>query len=212
MFLSTGCSFLRAEGFSCSLGGLFGGLGISKLQFLIKKIKISSCKLIRIRIWIRIKSMRIRNPGKRSISFLRHVAPRKDWFFTEKDQQIKEVPAAHTLRTRLNVYYVKHLDRWAFWRAPQSFSAAAEPALKSCLSPERPCDCWHPPWTMVNNNIGSVADPGCLSRIPDLGSKNSNKREGCNKFVVIPFLLPQNSQNCKLFYVSNAEEKNLGHF
>jgi hypothetical protein len=23
----------------------------------------------------------------------------------------------------------------------------------------------------------SVADPGCLSRIPDLGSKNSNKRE-----------------------------------
>jgi len=32
--------FLRAEGFSCSLGVLYGGLGISKLQFLIKKIKI----------------------------------------------------------------------------------------------------------------------------------------------------------------------------
>jgi hypothetical protein len=31
---------LRAEGFSCSLGVLYGGLGISKLQFLIKKIKI----------------------------------------------------------------------------------------------------------------------------------------------------------------------------
>ena len=40
MFLSTGCSFLRAEGFSCSLGVLYGGLGISKLQFLIKKIEI----------------------------------------------------------------------------------------------------------------------------------------------------------------------------
>jgi len=40
MFLSTGCSLLRAEGFSCSLGVLYGGLGISKLQFLIKKIKI----------------------------------------------------------------------------------------------------------------------------------------------------------------------------
>jgi hypothetical protein len=40
MFLSTGCSFLRAEGFSCSLGVLCGGLGISKLQFLIKKIEI----------------------------------------------------------------------------------------------------------------------------------------------------------------------------
>ncbi len=40
MFLSTGCSLLRAEGFSCSLGVLYGGLGISKFQFLIKKIEI----------------------------------------------------------------------------------------------------------------------------------------------------------------------------
>jgi hypothetical protein len=40
MFLSTGCSLLGAEGFSCSLGILYGGLGISKLQFLIKKIEI----------------------------------------------------------------------------------------------------------------------------------------------------------------------------
>jgi hypothetical protein len=36
MFLSTGC---WAEGFSCSLGVLYGGLGKSKLQFLIKKIE-----------------------------------------------------------------------------------------------------------------------------------------------------------------------------
>ncbi len=36
MFLSTGCSLLRAEGFSCSFGNLYGGLGISKLQFLIR--------------------------------------------------------------------------------------------------------------------------------------------------------------------------------
>ncbi len=40
MFLSTGCSLLRAEGFSCSLGIHNGGLGISNLQFLIKKIEI----------------------------------------------------------------------------------------------------------------------------------------------------------------------------
>jgi hypothetical protein len=40
MFLSTGCSLLRAEGFSCSLGVLYGGLGISKLHILIKKIEI----------------------------------------------------------------------------------------------------------------------------------------------------------------------------
>ncbi len=80
MFWSAGCSFLRAEDFFCSLGVLYGGLGISKLQFLIKKIKIkiSCCKLFstlghqtRIRIRIRIKSMRIRNPGfgKSSISW-----------------------------------------------------------------------------------------------------------------------------------------------
>jgi hypothetical protein len=40
MFLSTGGSLLRAKGFSCSLGMLYGGLGISKFQFLIKKIEL----------------------------------------------------------------------------------------------------------------------------------------------------------------------------
>ena len=40
MFLSTGCSLLRAEGFSSSLDVPYGGLGISKLKFLIKKIEI----------------------------------------------------------------------------------------------------------------------------------------------------------------------------
>ncbi len=40
MFSSAGCSLLRTEGFSCtgSLGVLYGGLGISKLQFFNKKI------------------------------------------------------------------------------------------------------------------------------------------------------------------------------
>ncbi len=38
-FLCAGCSILRAKGFSRSLDILYGGLGISKLQFLIKKIK-----------------------------------------------------------------------------------------------------------------------------------------------------------------------------
>jgi hypothetical protein len=60
MFLCTGCSLLRDEGFSCSLGVLYGGLGISKLQFLIKKIKIKfpaihffQFKVIKPRIQIR---------------------------------------------------------------------------------------------------------------------------------------------------------------
>jgi hypothetical protein len=38
MFRSAGCSLLRAEVFSGSLDVLYGGPGIRKLQFLIKKI------------------------------------------------------------------------------------------------------------------------------------------------------------------------------
>ncbi len=38
MFWSDGCSLLRVEGFFCSLDVLYGGLGISKKQFLKKKI------------------------------------------------------------------------------------------------------------------------------------------------------------------------------
>jgi hypothetical protein len=46
MFISTGCSLLRAEGFSCSLGVLYGGLGISRLQFLIKKLEIKFSAIV----------------------------------------------------------------------------------------------------------------------------------------------------------------------
>jgi hypothetical protein len=38
MLWSAGCSLLRAEGFSCSFCVLYGGLRITKLQYLIKKI------------------------------------------------------------------------------------------------------------------------------------------------------------------------------
>jgi hypothetical protein len=71
----------------------------------------------------------------------------------------------------------------------------------------------------------SVADPGCLSwipdpdfypfRIPDLGSrsKNSNKREGENNSVVKPFFVATNFTKLKIIlYFLNAEEKNLGQF
>jgi hypothetical protein len=60
MFLSIGCSLLRAEGFSCCLGVLYGGLGISKLQLLIKKIEpkfpaINFFQFQVIKPWIRIR-------------------------------------------------------------------------------------------------------------------------------------------------------------
>jgi hypothetical protein len=66
----------------------------------------------------------------------------------------------------------------------------------------------------------SVAVPGCLSRIlifTHPGSrisdpKTATKEKGEKKYVVIPFLKPQISQNCKLFYFWKSEEKNLGQF
>ncbi len=42
-YKSPGCSLLWAEGFSCSMDVLYRDLGISKLQFLIKKDNIFSC-------------------------------------------------------------------------------------------------------------------------------------------------------------------------
>jgi hypothetical protein len=62
--------------------------------------------------------------------------------------------------------------------------------------------------------ITSVADPGCLSRIPDPDSypsrtpdpgsripdpKTATKERGEKKFFVIPFYIAKISQNCKLF-------------
>ncbi len=40
-FFGVGCFLLMAEGYSCSLGVLYGVLEISKLQMLVKKYKIS---------------------------------------------------------------------------------------------------------------------------------------------------------------------------
>jgi hypothetical protein len=67
VFWSAGCSLLRAENFSCSLDVFYGGIGISKLQVLIKTniyiwaVQFFQCwpsePWIRIRIhWIRIQN------------------------------------------------------------------------------------------------------------------------------------------------------------
>jgi hypothetical protein len=66
----------------------------------------------------------------------------------------------------------------------------------------------------------SVADPGCLtrilifthsgSRIPDLGSKNSNKREGWKKFVVKPFFVAKNFTKLKIILFFKWWRKKFG--
>ncbi len=82
MFWSVGWRLLRAEGFFCNLYILYGGLGIGKLQFLIKKkfnffsdviffqflvikpwTRIGSGSVFILKCWIRMKWMRIRNPA-----------------------------------------------------------------------------------------------------------------------------------------------------
>ncbi len=68
MFSCTGCSLLRAEGFFCNLGVLYGGLGISKLQFLIKKIKIKFPA-------INFSNFRSSNPGSGSGIRIRNPDP-----------------------------------------------------------------------------------------------------------------------------------------
>jgi hypothetical protein len=68
IFRSARCSLLRAEGFSCSLGVLYEGLGISKLQFLIKKIKIKF-------LVVNFFNFRSSNPGSGSGIRIRNPDP-----------------------------------------------------------------------------------------------------------------------------------------
>jgi hypothetical protein len=85
MFLSSGCSLLRAEGFSCSLGVHYGGLGISELQFWSKIIIFFSC-IFPLNFWsskpwirnrIRIHGFRIAIQWRRG----EPVTPRSQHFF-----------------------------------------------------------------------------------------------------------------------------------
>ncbi len=66
----------------------------------------------------------------------------------------------------------------------------------------------------------SVADPGCLSRImifihpgsciSDPGSKNSNKREGWKKLVVITFYVATNFTKLQIILVLKCGRKKFG--
>jgi hypothetical protein len=66
----------------------------------------------------------------------------------------------------------------------------------------------------------SVADPGCLSRIPDPDfypfripdPKPATKERGEKSFFVKPFFVGTNFTKLKIFFFFSAEEKNLGQF
>jgi hypothetical protein len=57
--------------------------------------------------------------------------------------------------------------------------------------------------------LSPIQDPDlCPSRIPDVGSNNSNKRGGRKKLVVLTFLWPQISQNWKhCFFFEGVQKK-----
>ncbi len=67
-------------------------------------------------------------------------------------------------------------------------------------------------YTIASTGFCSVADPGCLSWIPDPdfypswisdpGSKNSNKREGEKKIDFIPFYVATNFTKLYITYLS----------
>ncbi len=82
MFLSTGsgCCLWRPEGFSCSLGVLYGGLGISKLQFLNKKIEIKFPA-------INYFTFRLSNPG----SGIRNPDPESGIRIRNQDPQLEKM-------------------------------------------------------------------------------------------------------------------------
>ncbi len=78
--------------------------------------------------------------------------------------------------------------------------------LNTCRSDLSYCHIWR-----------SVADPGCLSRIPDPdffdpGSKNRNKREGWKKFVVIPFFVATNFTKFEIIIFLKCWKKKLSQF
>jgi hypothetical protein len=89
-FWSARCSLLRVEYFSCIYDVLYGGLGISKLQVLIKKyqtfLNFWSSKPwtrtrtdISLKYWIRIRNqrIRIRNTAVSSLTFSEFSSRRK---------------------------------------------------------------------------------------------------------------------------------------
>jgi hypothetical protein len=65
---------LRAEGFSCSLGVLYGGLGINKWQLLMKKIKIKFSAVNFFQFYVIKPWIRIRDPDPESGSAIRKYA------------------------------------------------------------------------------------------------------------------------------------------
>jgi hypothetical protein len=55
-----------------------------------------------------------------------------------------------------------------------------------------------------------ITDPDfCPSRIPDLGSKNSNKREGLKKIFFLPFFVATNFTKIENYFIFELVKKKI---
>ncbi len=83
MFWRVGWPLLRAEGFFCNLDILYGGLGIGKLQFLIKKNLTLFSAVIFFKVLV-IKALdpdRIRIRIRIGLSLKLRIRIRKKWIW-----------------------------------------------------------------------------------------------------------------------------------
>ncbi len=110
MFLSTGCYLLRAEGFSCSLGVLYGGQGISKLQFLIQKIEIKFPAKFFFQFQVIKPWIRIRDPDPESGSGIRIRNQKKCWIRIRIRIRIKSIGSETLLFTSVPDSYPDPLE------------------------------------------------------------------------------------------------------
>jgi hypothetical protein len=87
MFGTAGCSLFRAEGFFCRLCILYGDIGISKYQFLIKEIQFKFLVLNFFEFYIIKPWIRILDPDSESGSAIRKqirmesIGPKKHILF-----------------------------------------------------------------------------------------------------------------------------------
>ena len=114
-------------GFSCSMNVLYGGLGISKLQFLIKKIKIKFLVLNFFQFQIINPWIRIRDPDPGSGIRIRNQ--KKCWIRIRIRINADSKPCTYHTGTGQQIwpcYRQKHSERNDFLKSNQNSSIRPE--------------------------------------------------------------------------------------
>jgi hypothetical protein len=110
MFLSESsesCFLLRAEGFSCSLDSHCGGLGISKLQFLINKIFLfmnpASGSVFSLKCWFRIRKYSTSPDPKHWVSHHLERERKRGWGGGRLTGWAGDIPSGFRIRIRIRI-------------------------------------------------------------------------------------------------------------